>query len=943
MSNRTKFPLNKAQAAAVHHRDGPLLVVAGAGTGKTRVIVERIASLIDQGVKAAAILALTFTEKAAAEMLDRLNHERGGYTLDTTIATYNSFGHELLEQYASEIGLGNLRLLGETGQLVFMREHLDSFKLDYFAPVSRPDSQLSLIADYISSLKQQLVTPSDYSAFVKSLPNQSEEEHLEKTKHQELANAYNTYIELCRNNNVMDFDDQLYLTIDLLKRRPNILKVLQGRFHYILVDEFQDTNPMQAALLNYLTGSQQNIMVVGDDDQSIYGWRGATLANILDFKKHYPKAQQVTLTENYRSTQAILDRAYTLIQHNNPHRLEVMNKLDKRLHAQSNDSAGVILSRVSSPEGELHWLAEQLQQRLKEGQDPASIAVLARRNHSVQRIHEFLEMYDIPHAVAGIRSELYKQVSVSQLIEALKAVNDPLDDLALFHTLGGPVFNMNASALTSIASASRRELIPLKNVAAVSDDEVMQRAMATLENWQDRSRELTVGELAYAILTESGWKQSLYEQAEEDSVVAVQVEALSQYFKSLKEFENITGIASVQAYLQNLPALKAAGNEFRDASLDISDTMLNVMSVHRAKGLEWETVFVVDCTEGSFPMRSFPSSLRLPDALRPQAAADDHMAEERRLMYVAMTRAKRELYLSYADRSEGSGAPRKPSRFLTELLGDEPEGLVIDMAGQADVELFAPTPPRNLLPLPEHFIESGNIALTVSQIETWLRCPQDFYYIYVQQTPLVADPAQQYGTLIHDVISKLHSARKSGKIPALDYFLDEVRGRLPKRDYVSVASRERAHNQALATVRRVYEIILEGDQPFAFEQPFRVAIPDSTLIMTGRFDAIYRADKGVEIRDYKTGTGVTTAIKAKQRATGSIQLSLYGLAWQLLNGEPPALLSLDFVETGLLGSVKKQAKSLQNLLVKIQAIVPRLESRQYPAGQDHTYCKHPTI
>ncbi len=293
--------LNPAQRKAVDITDGPVLVVAGAGTGKTRVIVERIIRLIRDGIDPSAILALTFTEKAAGEMLDRVSEASLGAALDASVATFNSFGNDLLEAYGNEYGLSNVRLLGDTGQLVFLREHLDAFELDYYSPVSNPHGQLSNLADYVSLLKQQLINPAMYRDYAESLPAGDDAEALDKRKYQELARFYDTYIQLCGAEQVIDFDDQLYLTIELLRARPNVLKQLQQRYRYMLVDEFQDTNPMQSALVDLLAGDARNVMVVGDDDQSIYGWRGATLANILDFRERYPSAQSITLTENYRS------------------------------------------------------------------------------------------------------------------------------------------------------------------------------------------------------------------------------------------------------------------------------------------------------------------------------------------------------------------------------------------------------------------------------------------------------------------------------------------------------------------------------------------------------------------------------------------------------------------------------------------------------------------
>jgi len=932
--------LNAAQKQAVDTIDGPVLVVAGAGTGKTRVITERIAHLIEKGVEPTSILALTFTEKAAGEMLDRVNASKVGVTLDTTIATFNRFGNDLLEAYGSEWGLGRLKLLGDTGQLVFLREHLDEFELDYFAPVSNPDGQLELLANYVSLLKQQLVTSEQYAAYADELPHDGADERLEQQKHQELACFFGTYLSLCRREQMIDYDDQIYLTIELLEARPNIMKALRERYHYILVDEFQDTNPMQSKLVDLLAGVSQNIMVVGDDDQSIYGWRGATLANILDFKTSYLKSKEVTLTQNYRSTQAILDSAYRLIQYNNPNRLEVMNKIDKRLLSQTKGSSPQ-LQHFTSYDAELAWVAEDIQRRLAAGQAPGSIAVLARRNQGVQKIHEALELHDVPHAVAGLNNDIYAQASVRQLLGVLKCIADPLDNLALFHTLSSPLFSIDISTLSELSSQAKRTHQTLDEVIRADSDDIKQ-ALEQLDTWRQAAKEQTVGSVAYVIMSDSGWKQRLYDEAKHNESVFREVQALAKFFKTLKEFERIAEVASVQEYIVNLPVLQAAGSQFEDVTLDIADDQINVLSVHRAKGLEWQTVYIVDCTEGSFPLKSFGGGLKLPAELQLNPSeADDHLAEERRLMYVAITRARQEVILSYADR-HGNGAPRKPSRFLNELLGQEPTSSPIDdETAQSSLELFAPNLTTSTATLPESMQHDEQLFLSVSQIECWLRCPQDFYYRYVLNMPLPPAPQLAYGSLIHGVIEQVHRGRQNGNVPSLQQLTKEVMQNLPQAGYPSKRSRDRAHAQARKTVKAVYERFLRDELPIETEWPFSLELPDLPLTIRGKIDAVYNLGQGVEIRDFKTGTSVRTAEQAKRRVSGSQQLTLYALAWQQLRGTLPEKLSLDFVETNELGSVKKQPKSLETLEVKLQTMVIELRAGQYPYGRDHTRCMHP--
>lgn len=932
--------LNKQQQAAVDITDGPVLVVAGAGTGKTRVVVERISRLIKDGVSADSILALTFTEKAAAEMLDRVSANSLGSAVDTTIATFNGFGNDVLQSYGADWGLGSFRLLGETGKLVFLRQHLDTLELDYFAPIARPESQLDNLTTYVSLLKQQLVSPTRYSQYADDLPSTTKEEQLDKNKHQELARFYQIYLDLCRTNQVIDYDDQIYLTIRLLEERPNIRKQLQERYRYVMVDEFQDTNPMQSRLVDLLVGKKQNLMVVGDDDQSIYGWRGATLANILDFSKRYPAAQPVTLIDNYRSTQPILDAAYSLIQNNNPERLEVINKLDKRLKAQATDGQSPTARQFYNLGAELTWVAEDISRRLKSGQDPSTIAVLARRSQTVLKVHETLELYGVPHAMAGLSNDMYDQPVVKQLIEGLKAISDPLDDLALFHALGGPLCGASQTELAELAATARREHERLADIISKSDHTEASKAMGVIQGWRQTAADLSVGDLAYRMLTDSGWKQQLYEKASDDPDIARQVSALGQFFSTLKEFERIADVASVHSYMLSLPALQAGGHDFEDASLDISDSLVNVLSVHRAKGLEWDTVYIVDCTEGSFPLQRRGSSMSVPDVLRATSSrADEHLAEERRLMYVAVTRARRELTLTYAGR-HGTGAPRRPSRFLEELLSVLPNS-VDGEAPQTSLELFAPRATESVVALPSSMQPDGRLLLSVSQIVCWLNCPQDFYYQYVLGMPLPDDPSRQYGTAIHAAIERIQQGRRRGAPPTLDEVLEDVRTALPSRGYASAGTRERAHTQALQTTRALYERFMHEPLPLEVEQAFAVNLPDTPLRIVGRIDAVYQLDKGVEIRDFKTSTSVTTPEKAKSRATASAQLTLYALAWQLMHDEMPALLTLDFVETGQLGSVRKQPKSLDTMRGKLATMAEQLLAGKYPPGKDHSYCKHP--
>jgi len=335
-----EIPLNPEQLIAVTHGDGPLLIIAGAGTGKTKVITHRIAHLIENGVNPNQILALTFTEKAAGEMEERVDRlVPYGYS-NVWISTFHSFGDRILRDNVLEIGLApDFKVLSEAEKIIFLKEHLFELPLNYYRPLGNPIKYISAITGLISRLKDEDVGVEEYVTYADGLKKLVGEtlvvSHREGTspsptaqgfgleQQDELAKTYAKYQELMAKHGYLDFGDQVVLPLKLFRARPHILKRYQEKFRYILVDEFQDTNFAQFQLVKLLSERHKNITVVGDDDQSIYKFRGAAISNVLGFQKIYPDAKLITLTKNYRSCQPILDSAYRLISHNNPDRLEV--------------------------------------------------------------------------------------------------------------------------------------------------------------------------------------------------------------------------------------------------------------------------------------------------------------------------------------------------------------------------------------------------------------------------------------------------------------------------------------------------------------------------------------------------------------------------------------------------------------------------------------------
>ena len=417
--------LNENQRQAVEHNEGSILVIAGAGTGKTRVITERMAHIIhSKWAKNDEVLGLTFTDKAAGEMEERLDSMMPlGYEA-IPVMTFHSFCDKILRQYGIDIGISpNFRILQGVQQWLFLKERIFDFELDYFRPQGNPTEFIGALLSHFSRLKEELVSVDDYISFAKKAKAEAKErdEVLNADKYLELAKAYGKYQEMMTKENQLDFSDLQFKVIELFRTRPNVLKHLQNKYKYILVDEYQDTNIAQNEIVDMLASSHKNLMVVGDDDQSIYKFRGAAISNILQFEEKYPDLKKVVLTENYRSNQAILDFAYTSIQNNNPDRLEVKSNIKKELHAQrAGSDTSVTVMHGTTLNQEVEYVMEEIQKLLQKGIPLSEIAILSRSNNMLHPFIEGLKKLNLSYEFPSEKG-LYEKMEIKELISLLRS------------------------------------------------------------------------------------------------------------------------------------------------------------------------------------------------------------------------------------------------------------------------------------------------------------------------------------------------------------------------------------------------------------------------------------------------------------------------------------------------------------------------------------------
>ena len=620
--------LNEAQRAAVTHGEGPMLVLAGAGTGKTRVLTRRIAWLIATRKAAPSeILGLTFTDKAAQEMEERVDRlVPFGYT-DMTLVTFHALGRKLLGEFGMLLGLpAEPRVLTTAETVVFLRERLFKLPLERLRPLGDPTRHLDELVRHFGRLADEDISPEAYAAFAagERAPDDivAEVRSLVARGYPEvmlLGQTVNAY-----RHGTVDFAGLLTLSLRLLREQPAVASELRRRHPWILVDEFQDTNYVQFELVRTLAGERPNLTVVGDDDQSIYKFRGASISNILDFREGYPGCATHVLTENYRSTQPILDAAYRLVRHNDPERLEVKANVDKRLHARGikPDGPDVFAQGFDSPSTEADFVAARIQEAVASGRRRhGDFAVLVRRHAATDPVVRALALAGIPFRVAG-GGGLYDRPEVIACLDALAAMSDPTDDRALFFLAASEIYGVPALAISELRkSAERRNRGLLRSIedalALGAFDGPAQAALSRLVSDLAEMRPFALrhptGETLYRYLAHSGYLERLTaEGAAGDAEADEKVQNLAKLFNVTRGFNGLAVRDRPIEFTRHLALLRQAGDDPRAAEPEDDEDAVHVLTVHRAKGLEFPVVFLVGLEANHFPASTAPIPCRSP-------------------------------------------------------------------------------------------------------------------------------------------------------------------------------------------------------------------------------------------------------------------------------------------------------------------------------------------
>ncbi|MFI5006681.1 MAG: ATP-dependent helicase [Solirubrobacterales bacterium] len=948
---RILLGLSDAQRDAVLHGDGPLLIIAGAGTGKTTVLTRRIAHLISsKRARPEEILALTFTEKAALEMAERVDQLIPYGYAETWISTFHAFGDHVLRRAALEGGMNpEFRVLTRPEQIIFLRERLFCLPLRRFRPLGDPTQHLASLLTLVSRAKDEDVSPAAYRAWAEgqAAAASTEEEKDEADRHLELCAFYASCQELMAEVGLVDFGDQIHRTLELLRARPALLGTLRERFRYILVDEFQDTNHAQLEMLRLLAGEgAPNITVVGDDDQAIYRWRGAAAANLLAFRERYLGAREVVLTENHRSTQLILDAAARLIAYNNPFRLEVMAGIDKRLRSARSDGPAVRHFHFDTVSAEADAVAGLCEERLRAGFRPRDVAILVRSNGDADPFLRALNVKAIPHRFSGSRG-LYAREEVRLLVAFLRVLASPDDSISLFYLLASELYAAPMPDLMRLNQYARRKTRPLLEVvrgfqeneelAGVSGGarEAVSRATADLDRAADDLPRLRTGELLYRFLQASGFLARL--SKEPSAEAEAKVKNIARFFETVKGYGDVAEHDRVPAFVAHLDLLREAGDDPAVAEADADEDAVHVVTVHKAKGLEFPVVFLVGCAEQKFPVRRQTDPLELPAALVKEdlAAGDPHMQEERRLFYVAMTRAKDELVLTSAA-DYGTTRPRKVSRFAVEALdlaSPSPAARKTRALEALARHEAVPEPsPAPLLPLSE----SEVLRLSFGQIDDYETCPLKYRYVHVWRVPLLTHHRVVYGSAMHKAVQQHFKARLAGRAFSEDDLALAFRAAWVSEGFLSREhEEERLRVGALALRRFHREEALDPLRPTQVEEEFAFYVDRNRV--QGRYDLVIEKDGHVSILDFKTGA-VDDPKKAQQKANESLQLDLYALAHLRTAGRLPDWVELRFLESGLAAGKQPTHEEAAATEERVRKAAGPIRRREFPATPSYLAC-----
>ncbi len=963
--------LNLQQKEAVTHDNGPLLIVAGAGTGKTTVITQRIAQLINTGkCKPEEILALTFTDKSAGEMEERVDMFLPYGYVDLWISTFHAFAERILKEHGLEIGLPNdFKLLNTTEQWLLIRKNIEKFKLDYYRPLGNPTKFIHGLLKHFSRAKDENISSEEYLKYVEDLKLNndsaefisdilSEEERKKLTKQElkelageeikkqtEVAEAYHVYQKLLLDNNALDFGDLINYCLKLFNARKGILLKYRQQFKYILVDEFQDTNLAQYELIKLLANPTNNITVVGDDDQSIYKFRGASVSNILQFKDDFPDSKEIFLNNNYRSAQGILDLSYNFICQNNPNRLEVKlagngKNLSKKLIASTEDKAEIKHFHGNTLQDEVNLTVNKIIELYNADTNPkwSDFAILVRANSGADDFVYALEKAKVPYNFCASKG-LYAKRVVLDLLAYLKLLDNYHESPSMYRLLTIPMWEIGHHDIVNLNYWANRkgwslyeimkQIILFKNISepAIKKIEIILAQIAKGSTMVREGKKTT--EIIQEFLNSSGYLKMIVATDSLDN--REQTNYLNQFYKKAKQFEQENPDHSLKAFMEMVDFELEAGEEgsISQNLEDSSPDTLKIMTVHGSKGLEFKYVFIVNMVDKRFPAVGRSEAIELPAKLVKEIIpeGDVHLQEERRLFYVAMTRAKLGLYFTSAS-DYGGARDKKLSRFLVEM---EELGFILAQEAKRDKKEYEEIKEVEKSDRPMGFMPQ---KFSFTQIKAFENCPYQYRFAHILKIPTSGKSVFSFGKTMHSTLQKffilVNSLKSSNQA---DLFNQQPKEFVPPKLeelykiyeetfiddwYPDKKTKEDYFAKGKTALKMFYDSYLQRlPEAINLEYGFNLKIGDYSL--RGQIDRIDKLGDGIKIVDYKTGKA-----KEKLSSEDKEQLLIYQIAAEQVLRVKVNELSFYYLEEGreetFLGNEKELVKVKERVINTISEI-----------------------
>jgi DNA helicase-2/ATP-dependent DNA helicase PcrA len=928
------FVLNKKQEEAVLYQEGPLLIIAGAGTGKTRVITEKIRRLIkDFGVSPREILAVTFTDKAANEMLDRIGDVMPLGYQEPSVCTFHKFAENVLRDKGLEIGLDpRIEILRPVDSYRLFKKHLFDFNLKYFRPLGNPNKFITSILKFFSRLQDEAITSTDFSNFLNVCG-------VDKVRWGELSDAYEKYTQIKLDKSLMDFGDLINWTLTLFKNRPEILKEYQNKYPFIFVDEFQDTNWAQYELIKTIADPKNSprLTVVGDDNQSIYKFRGAAISNILNFKNDYKSTFMVVLDENYRSFQQILDVSYSLIKNNDPDTLEFQLKIKKDLKAiRGKSPTNCVTARVFENEiTEADFVALKIEELLNSNKEYTyrDFAVLARANAHLDPVVNALQKRGIPYQVVGSRG-LFDLPEIRLLLSFLRFIVDPLDSVAFYDMLAHSAFNLPSDRLSVLLRKEKTTRLSLWEI--FKDDPLCAETAKHLLEFLEISPKTPVSQILYRFMTVFHIVEKMIGNETIEGQLAI--DNANKFFQFVFDFESKEKSNLAPNFVEYLDLAMEAGENPAQAQIEDVDTV-NLMTVHSAKGLEFGAVFLISLTSDRFPTRNRGDTIEIPKEIIKETlpVGDYHLEEERRLFYVATTRARDWLFLSYA-LSYGGTKEKRPSGFLSELKVPVAENRnTPNRAGQLNFLGFDGGE-NGKIPISRKKTKVKYVSF--SQIDMFKTCPLQYQFRYIFGIPTPPNHAFTFGQSMHNTLRDFerHALLNESNL-SLEKLFSFYEANFDPSGYENTKHREKRYKEGKEYLENYFENGRKRlGNPILIEHKFKILIGDTPFV--GVIDRVDKTDNELVITDYKTGE-----VREQERVDKDLQLTSYAIAANEALNIHVSKLRLYFFERAEIIETTRSEKDLACAKEDILENIEKIKTGEFPPKTSPLckYCSYNTI